>query len=232
MLKKLPLKDVLTQILSDHTADPTFNPLEVSYNSTQLYTHQAVFDPFAYMYSSWFVCVSEIYQPTTAFFVNLWSSYVSETAAQLQRQLAAMNAEYDPLLNYDVTERAADAKKYGDDTSTVTPEGGTHTVQDVKVSGLDSSGFGSDSNHIETDVTPLQGTETETKRVRTGDQTAELDDLTLTGHETAEHALRKYGNIGVQTNAQILQIEVETRKIDLLKSYVKEFIDRYCYYVG
>ena len=232
MLKKLPLKEVLQQILTDHTADPTFNPLEVDYSGEKLYDHQDIFDQLAYNYSSWFVCVSEIYQPTTAFFVNLWASYVRETASQLKRQIDAMSAAYDPLLNYDVTEKAADAKKFGDDTNTTTPKGGSHTVQDVKVSGLDSSGFGSDSNHIETDVTPLQGTETETKRVRTGDQTAALDDLTLTGHETAEHALRKYGNIGVQTNAQILQIEIETRRISLLKSYVQEFVNRYCYFVG
>lgn len=233
MLKKLPLKEVLIQILNDHTQDPTFNPLEVKYQSTTLYDHQEIFDQLAYNYSSFFVTVSEIYQPTVAFFVNLWSSYVHETAEQLQKQLSAMSAVYDPLRNYDVTERAADARSYGDDTSTTTPKGGTHTEQTAQISGLNSTGDGANADHTESDVTPLPGTETETKRERTGDQTVTLEDLIMTGHETTEHALRKYGNIGVQTSAQILQMELDVRqRNDILRWYVREFVNRYCYSVG
>ena len=61
----------------------------------------------------------------------------------------------------------------------------------------------------------------------------DFDGDTLTGyHEANEHYLKRSGNIGVTTSAQMITGEVELRKIDLLKDYIREFFNRYGYAVG
>lgn len=231
MLKELKLKEVLKQILTDHTADPTFNPLEVVYEGDTLFEHSQIFDQFAFNYSAYSVTVSEIYQPTVAFFVNLWTAYVNETAAQLQRQLEAMAAEYDPISNYDLTEHAADGEKLDKETETSTPTGGTQTVSNAKLAGLNSVGEGAQRDNDVTTVTPLAGSKTELERQPANTLTGSFEDQTLTGHRITEHFLKRSGNIGVTSNVQLVTGEIELRKMSILRMYVKEFIDRYCFVV-
>ena len=231
MPKAMKLKEVLEQILNDHTLDPTFTPLEVVYSGNTLFSHDSIFNQLAYNYSTYSVTVSEIYQPTVAFFVNLWQSYVDETAGQLKRQLEAMAAEYDPISNYDMTEHAADGEKLDKETETSTPTGGTQTVSNLKTAGLNSTGDGAQRDNDVTTVTPLEGSKTELEKQPANTMTGSFDNVTLTGHRITEHYLKRSGNIGVTTNAQLLQQEIEVRKISLLKMYVKEFIDRYCFVV-
>lgn len=231
MLNELKLKEVLKQILTDHTADPTFTPLEVVYQGNTLYEHSQIFDQFAYNYSAYSVTVSDIYQPTTAFFCNLWLSYVNETAAQLKRQMDAMAAEYDPISNYDLTEHAADGEKLDKETETSTPTGGTQTVSNAKLAGLNSTGEGAQRDNDVTTVTPLAGSKTELERQPANTLTGSFEDQTLTGHRITEHYLKRSGNIGVTTNAQMLQQEIEVRKLSLLRMYVNDFVQRYCFLV-
>lgn len=46
------------------------------------------------------------------------------------------------------------------------------------------------------------------------------------------HVLTRTGNIGVTTNAQMIQGEIEMRRINLLHEYVQGFITLYCSFVG
>lgn len=46
------------------------------------------------------------------------------------------------------------------------------------------------------------------------------------------HELTRAGNIGVTTNAQMIQGEIEMRKISLLNEFVQGFIRKYCCYLG
>ena len=46
------------------------------------------------------------------------------------------------------------------------------------------------------------------------------------------HVLTRSGNIGVTTNAQMIQGEIEMRRINLLHEYVQGFITLYCSFVG
>lgn len=232
MLKTMELKTILTEILERHTEDPTFTPLSVDYDGSTLYTHDEIFNQFAYNYSSYQVTVSEVYRDTLAFFTALWIAYTEETAAQLQRSLEAMAALYDPVSNYDLTEHAADGRKLDKETETNTPTGGTQTVTDTKLAGMNSSGEGAQRDHDTVTVTPLEGSKTETERQPANTMTGSFEDHTLTGHEISEHYLKRSGNIGVTTNAQMVTGEIELRKISLLRMYVKDFINRYCYVIG
>lgn len=214
------------------TDDNTFTPFEVKYNGQTLFTNHDVFDIFAYTYSSYKCIVSTVYQATTAFFLNLWTAYTNETTPQLYRQLQAMSAEYNPINNYDMTERAADARKIGKTTDTVTPSGGTETETENKVFGLNSGATGEDSDTHKTTVKPLQGTKTETEHTATNDQTATVDNDTVTGNDVTEHILTRSGNIGVTTSAQMVTQEYELRKISILKDYVRMFAARYLFSIG
>lgn len=232
MLKTLELRTVLTEILERHTEDPTFTPLAVEYDGSTLFSHDDIFDQFAYNYSSYKVTVSEIYRETLAFFAALWTSYTRETGGQLARQLEAMAAKYDPVSNYDLTEHAADGRKIDKETETNTPTGGTQTVTDTKLAGMNSTGEGAQRDHDTVTVTPLAGSKTETERQPANTLSGSFDGQTLTGHEISEHYLKRSGNIGVTTNAQMVTGEIELRKMSILRMYVKEFIDRYCYTIG
>lgn len=214
------------------TEHPDLQPLEVRYQSELLFTHKQIFDQFAYNYSTYNCIVSAIYQPSTAYFVNLWTSYTDETAAQLKRQLEAMAAVYDPISNYDLRERALDGKKLDSETETTTPTGGTQTVSDLKTSGLNSTGDGAPKDHNTVTVTPLEGSHSETTREPANTQTGTLGSDTLTGHQITEHILQRSGNIGTVTAGKMVTEEYELRKISILRAYVKEFVDRYLYVLG
>ena len=50
--------------------------------------------------------------------------------------------------------------------------------------------------------------------------------------EGTEHNFTRSGNIGVTTSAQMISGELELRKANLLKDYVRGFIMRYCSYIS
>lgn len=212
--------------------DPEFTPFAVVYDGDTLFTNKDVFDVFAYNYSSYSCIVSTVYQATTAYFINLWTAYVNETVYMLKRQLEAITADYNPIDNYNMTEKAADGRKVGKMTDTTTPTGGTETETENKVFGLNSGATGANSDTVKTTVKPLQGTKTETEHTATNDQTGTVGSDTVSGHEVTEHVLTRSGNIGVTTNATMVSQEYELRKINVLKDYVKQFAAQYLYSIG
>lgn len=206
--------------------------LTVDYDNTVLFSHSDIFDVFAYNYSSYYVTVSSVYRPSTAFFLNLWHSYVTQTAGNLARALDAMTAEYNPINNYDMIEKSADARKLSKETDTTTPTGGTETENEVKVYGLNSGATGADSDYSKTTSRPLANTKTETVREYDNDKTGTAGGQTVTGHDVNEHILTRSGNIGVTTSAQMITQEITLRRVNLMKDYVREFVNQYCYSVG
>lgn len=230
-MKWLKLETILPEILT-RMQDPEFTPFEVSFDGDTLFTNKDVFDVFAYNYSSYSCIVSSVYQPTTAYFINLWTAYVNETVYMLKRQIDAITAEYNPIDNYNMTEKAADGRKLGKMTDTTTPTGGTHTESTTKQNGLGSAATGEPYAHVETDVTPLTGTKTEVEHTATNDQTGAVGSDTVSGHEVTEHVMTRSGNIGVTTNATMVTQEYELRKINVLKDYVKQFAAQHLYSIG
>lgn len=228
MLKKIRLETILREIL----ANSELHVLAVTDSGQTLYTHEQIFNELTYNYSSYFVTVSSVYRPSTAFFVNLWLAYTDQTAANLARALAAMDAQYNPINNYDMVEKSADARKLSKETDTTTPTGGTETTSEAYVFGLNSGATGADSDRSTTTSRPLQGTKSETVTQYDNDKTGTVDGQTLTGHDVNEHILTRSGNIGVTTSAQMITQEIALRKNNLMRDYVREFVNRYCYSVG
>ena len=225
-MKTLNLRTALREIYLAGLENARFEvQVTVDGQTITLYTSNQVFYELANNYDTYKVCISDIFAPTTAAFVNLYNDYRENTKMQLYRAWAALQAEYDPISNYDMTETGADGRKL--DSDTVTPTGGTKTK--TYRAGLNSTGDGVQADFVE--VTPKDGAQTQTTHGNT--KTADFDGTTHSGsYEAKEHFIKRSGNIGVTTAAQMIQGELDIRARDLLREWVKEFIDRYCYMVG
>lgn len=109
---------------------------------------------------------------------------------------AAINAEYNPIHNYDMTEN-------GEDKHT-----GTDTVKDTGTAASNVSSSDSSSSiygYNSSTPTPSQSehSDTSTSTDMTSTDTKNLSDT---------HYLTRSGNIGVTTSQQMLQSEIELRK--------------------
>lgn len=225
-MKTLKLKTALNDIFQAGLENARMEvSVIVDGQTVTIFTSDQVFYELANNYDTYVVCISEIFAPTTAAFINLYSDYRANTKNQLYRAFAALNAEYNPVNNYDMIETSADGKKL--DKTTVTPTGGTETK--TYRAGLNSTGDGVQADFME--MYPKDGAKTETEHGNT--ESMSFDGTTLSGyHEANEHFLKRSGNIGVTEASAMVTHELELRKRDLLREWVKEFIDRYCYTIG
>lgn len=175
-------------------------------------------------------------------------SWLHRNNDNIARQIETLAMEYDPIANYDMTERAADGTKVAKETTTATPSGtmsvasahsGTDTTTDKRY-GFDSVD-GSNADHTTlqhgetvTDTTSFNGYKTETETESAHDRSVTTPDgSTLSGLDSgSEHYLRRYGNIGVTTSAQLASGELELRVHDIAIEWLERFADEYLIYVG
>lgn len=160
-----------------------------------------------------------------------WQLYIARNGENLKRKLDALFAEYDPISNYDMYEQGADGKKQ--DKHRTKPSGKIINTAISYQAGIDSlTEQGAMTNKTTNTTTYEDSPQTETEY----DNTKSINDNdgeTQTGyHEATDHYLRRYGNIGVTTSAQMISQELELRTVDLISDFVRQFFDAYCYYVG
>lgn len=174
---------------------------------------------------------------------EVFAQYRANTQYNLWRIFTAMNIEYNPVNNYDLTETDAHTITHGNIERTraagdnsyvetvITPETTqkhyTTTSDDASTGRLESYDTPEgDTTTKTTDHTTTTDTETHSAVSKTfNDETYTGDVIETTTHE-------KHGQIGVMTYAQILGGEYEARRIDLLSDYVRKFIREFAYYVG
>lgn len=226
-MKILTMQTVLEYIEQQGIANVN---LKVEISGETVYTSAQVYNEFKHNYWCYKIPLCDIYTANAGYFIALWQEYVNNTKAQLARSLAALAADYDPVSNYDMKEQSADGTKLSKETDKVTPQGGTKTT--VNRYGIDSDAAG--SPYDVTQIEPLEDTQTETTKEFKSDNTIpDNDGNTLTGfHEARQHFLQRSGNIGVTTAQQMITEELKLRQTDMLRVYVKEFIDRYAYTTG
>lgn len=146
--------------------------------------------------------------------VNIHNWFTRKKTA-FTRMLKALNAEYDPIENYDRKEEWTETPDI-----TVTNTGGhTNTVnsnQDSntqnQVSAFDSSTYSPDSM-METNNT-ADGTDTFTYQNEASHESG-----------TRTHTGRFHGNIGVTTNQQMIEAELSLRMYDIYQTIVELFED-------
>lgn len=226
------MREILLDLMS--VLDPDLNNrFELAYDGHVMYSRDLVLSLMEYNWSSWDFVVSSVFQASTAYFAAVWSDYKAETIEQLYRAWTALQAEYDPISNYDMTETAADGKRLDKSTDTTTPSGGTETSTKTYRAGLNSVDDGVQADYIDSKTTPLDYTQTETVTEHDNTQSMTFDGSTKTGyHEASEHYLKRSGNIGVTTAAQMIEGELDIRARSLVYEYLQRFFDRYAFSVG
>ena len=124
------------------------------------------------------------------------------------RMLEALNAEYDPLENYDKKEDWSDtfnehvAGKANDKTTSKSDGNGEN-----KISAMDS-------NVLVTDTGNTSHNEGESTAQTTNE--ADRDNRNI-------HSGRVHGNIGVTTSMQLIKEELDLRKYDIMETIVRMF---------
>lgn len=183
-----------------------------------------------------------------SYYKETWENFLARNNHNIWRQYDALGKEYNPINNYDLTEQAADGSRIAKNTTTATPSGtmqvtsahtGTDTTTDKKY-GFDSAAAipadVSDFSHGETitDTTSFTGYKTVTDTVSENNQSMQLPDGTTgSGYDNAsEHYLRRFGNIGVQTAADIIGGELAVRVHDLAAEWLMRFCNDYFVFVG
>lgn len=157
-----------------------------------------------------------------------WNLYNARNGVNLKRTMDALFSEYNPINNYDMIEESADGKKQ--DKHKTTPHGtitNTATATHAGIDTVDNGGL------VGQTTTTTEYTNADTETTYDNTKSMEFDSTTHAGYHTAtEHFLKRSGNIGVTTSAQMITQEIELRVVDLLSDYVKRFFRQYCYYVG
>ena len=203
---------------------------KLTYGSDNMYTSLDTINEIENNFSSWLVTIPTGITENAAAFSAVWVHYRNTTLEQLHRGWEGLMAEYDPVSNYYMLEQSSDGRKLSKETDTTTPTGGTKTT--VSRFGVDSGASGEPYDVTET--TPLSGAKTETERSFAGDKTiTDNSGNTLSGyHEAQDHFLKRSGNIGVKTAAEMLLTELNLRKINLLQEYIHIFFSRHGFAVG
>lgn len=187
---------------------------------------------------NWIYCQSKLQHvviPDTgeelpgAFIFSEWNEFIARNGENLKRMIDALYAEYNPIENYNMREQGATGTKQ--DAHRTTPHGEITVETTPFATGINSTGDGAQTGKTTTTTRYTNAdSETEydnTKTIKNNDDNEE------TGyHKGEQHYLKRSGNIGVTTSAQMITQELELRVVDLIADFVKRFFDQYCYFVG
>lgn len=168
------------------------------------------------------------------------SNWASEEYSNLYRMLLALEAEYNPIENYDRKENWTD-KDSGEDSRLITSNGTEHPntsvitndetseepnqTETTTVSAYNSAAY-QPKDKVETKGTNVtRRNATETTSGTNGYDNTERDTFTYGKH--SEHDGRMHGNIGVTTNQQMINEELNLRKFNIYNYIVDRFSERF-----
>lgn len=171
---------------------------------------------------------------------NLLSSYSKRRLLSWQKMYDALKKEYEATENYD---RYEDTKNTSNSNMTVNSNGESQTngknidtsTGKTKVDGTDKS-TQSNMAYDSGSLVKNAATESETAdRITSGtnqsDSTSkttssDASDTLTNGNSTVTSHI--HGNIGVTTNQQMIQSELELRLMDIIGIIVNEIVDNFC----
>ena len=159
-----------------------------------------------------------------------WRLFISRNGENLKRLLEAMAAEYNPLTNYDLTEQSSEGEAR--DRHRVTPHGKVVNETKPYTTGINSTGDGAQTGKTRSETFYESNADSETSYDNTKSIPNNQGEAVTGFHTAAQHFLRRFGNIGVKGNAQLIEEEYSIRYRDTLSEFVRRFFDQYCYYVG
>lgn len=226
ILERMLLAEYELQITAEYTPDGGTPETVTLFSGAPMYEYfSAHYGNYIYIYSGFFGAVES--------FRISWESFLLRNKNNIDRRYAALIADYNPLHNYDSTEtesiidetthdsdKTSNATKTQNGTATDTgaTEGASKIYGYNSTSGVNDSSATSTNNNTHTDNFTNTDEYTETQSDNTDN--------------TRERELRRYGNIGVTTSAQMIQGELGLRTYDLAIEVIRDFAKQYLYAVG
>lgn len=150
------------------------------------------------------------------------------------RMLEALDAEYDPISNYDRTESWTDTHNltnsrefHGTNSGSINGNGATVSsgsgTDTGTVAGYNSTDWANKDKMTRSDSSNIQSSNTQSSSGANDYADTNRDTGTLT------RAGRVSGNIGVMTSQQMVTAEIELRSVmDMYQIIVREFTKRFC----
>ena len=211
------------------------NTFALKNGNTTIKSADDVLNYFLYTYEYW---------KTPSPIETAWSVFESMHHTDFEKAYAAWVAEYNPLHNYDGTEKVIDVRKEGKTTVTNSPDAEQNTITTAAtadaqtVTENDVTTYDSQTPRLDnkSTVTPTGGTittydyKTTAENERT-DTSITIDGETISGHDISYHKLEKGGNLGLTTSEQLILQEISLRLEPLIKMYLDTFIKEYAYCV-
>ena len=143
--------------------------------------------------------------------IKAWSTARSPSWG---RMAAALDAEYNPIHNYDRSETWSEQRD-----SESAKDGSRNSTGSGQASGSQSgAGFNSSQANVPRETNT--GTSSSTQ--------ADTWNEDGTGSETVQRSGTVSGNIGVTTSQQMIEAELELRRTDIYRQIISEFIKMFC----
>lgn len=170
-----------------------------------------------------------------------WQTYNELHVADFARALAAWNADYNPLDNYNGKETRVNIDNYGTETNSRTTDPLHNKVTNTALTGTESATYTttdtSETPRLEEKTTNAGGTETtddlhETKTKTRETSTLSIDGTSYTAHDVHGEIYTRAGNLGVTTTQQMITSETDMRLNPVQKNYLDRFIYMFASYVG
>ena len=226
------IKEILTAIPDLNLALPGFFPNVTEADQTE-YSTLWVAEQLKVGFYSACVCADSLNDAVT-YFLTAWSVYKKANYDNYVRLIAAEYDDYSLLYNYDKFVQGTDTTSYGDSENPAEQRtyqhGETVTRTDGQYKEINSAATYDEQSketsttlrgHMENQHDTIGHSGTDTDTVRRGDTVRTPD-------------LHEYGNIGVQTTADIILKEITLRTTALCYEYLAAFVRTYLntYYPG
>ena len=193
---------------------------EIVVDNVQLYDSATVYTELCRYATYTYIDVAA----TITSFAARWGQWVTQQGHDLKCVYDALRQQYNPLNNYDMTETQAEGTARDTSTDTTTPTGTTTMTTNTDRWGYDSSAGVPTDQTTATQSYADYNVETE----KAHDNTLTAGTLSGAYNETREHELSRSGNIGVTTSQQMLQSEIDLRQQDILATFCRRFIEKWC----
>ena len=173
---------------------------------------------FVTKYNNWYFPVVMDTDPTHNF-ILLWQKYIAEWQHSIDSMYNALYSKYEPIQNYNMTEKESVGRKI--DKTVTTPTGTTTqsykstTFDDANLRNVDET---TNTTSMTTTVTPAN--------------TQTIPDISGSFNNGETRKLTRSGNIGVTTSQQMIESELEMRKKSVANWLIEFFVKSYMYMVG
>lgn len=163
-------------------------------------------------------------EPTTlATVIKAWATARGPAWTRMQ---AALAAEYNPIHNYDRSEEWTEEREGENSRQGTNDRGSSSTTAGTDSASLtsDRAGYNSAAANAPSSKDTSSGSSTTTV-------TGTLDDSWEeegTNAESSSRSGRISGNIGVTTSQQMIEAELELRRLDIYRLIVQEFKNMFC----